>query len=478
MNHEHTPDDDLWSEFRDKDTSIPRRVEILWNFGVREVRRHQVGEPLQYWLPALELARENQLRAQWIQLCDDLTRHHISNLKKYQTAIEYANEGLGLIPEFTLDSEERVLQAHITWGKAVAFDNMSRIDEAIFFFKQSAQMYGDVGNTSLKNTLISNLIDCYLDNQQFDEADALISEVRDYFQSEDNLYYVATVDSYRAHILVQKGRVSEGLDLFLEAHSVLEQIHFLEPKFIYRLALAYSAKQEYQKAKKFFKRAKMMGLNRYFDAVEIAIKATRGLADTYELLDQKDKAEKARFDASCIEARTAKEMSSESDKTFVEIEKLRKIGEYDLAMQLANEILHAQETDGNIKLHLRAACENLITLFFNKKYDEVLYHWDQLPKKAIDAEDTLAIKVKNMVVHSLFRCNRVEEARELCYQVVADIRLQSNRQEMAYAYENLAEIESDPELRKKHQSVAIESNLEANNPTRALQITRKFREEY
>lgn len=91
-------DDDLWNEFNDSETPMPRKAAILYELGQKEMWNFISRDPLKYWLPGLQIARDNQLIRQWIEFAEVITREYIKGKVDYQKALEMAEEGLGLIP--------------------------------------------------------------------------------------------------------------------------------------------------------------------------------------------------------------------------------------------------------------------------------------------------------------------------------------------------------------------------------------------
>lgn len=478
MEFDGSSEDDLWREFGQEETSIPRKVEILWNLGLKESFKFRLGDPGQYWVPALDLASENGLISEAVTICSDLAKHNISKTRNYVEGLEFANLGLSLLPEIVFETEDRFNQAYMTWGKAVALENLGRLDEALFNYDSASKMYSDLSNDYLEHAVRTAAVFCHIELEQFDRAEKLIPELRDYFQAADNLDKVAYLDSLQAFVLLSQGHEDEALNLLLEAKSVLKQIKTIDPEFLCRLAYGYYRNLEYENALKTYSKAATLAFSKEPDDYIYAVRANLGMAEVFEAMGKPKRAAQARFDAETIQSRRAVSKTPTSDRGFKELETLRKRGDYQLALQLGTEIAREQDEAGNTKLKLRAECEILATLFLVKKYQEVLDLWNELPKAEIDRDDSLALRVKNMVVHALFRCNLIDQAKELCYQVIGDVRLQANMQERAYAFENLAEIEQDPQLRMKHQSVAIESHLQADNAARAMEITRKLRDEY
>jgi hypothetical protein len=179
-----------------------------------------------------------------------------------------------------------------------------------------------------------------------------------------------------------------------------------------------------------------------------------------------------------MDKRLKKPRLTNSAQTLKEVEHHRAKGEFDLAIQLTSELVQDSSEAGDISLRLRAECEHIITHFKKEDYEGVARTWEAMPRATLELHDELVIKIKNMVCHSLAKLGRVQEAADLNNQVLSDIRVGQNKQEQAYAFENRVEIESDPNEKKKHISYAIETNLEAQNPDRALKITRKFRDKY
>ena len=195
-------------------------------------------------------------------------------------------------------------------------------------------------------------------------------------------------------------------------------------------------------------------------------------------MGESEKAEAARFDAESMNKRLKKIQVPDNTKVLKEIEQLRSQGEYELAVQLATEVVQESSEAGDISLRIKAECENIITLFEKEDYEAVVQTWERFPQAVLELYDELIIRIKNMVCHAQYKIGRIAEAAKLNEQVLADIRVAQNKQEQAYAFENKVEIESDPNEKKKHISYAIETNLEAQNPDRALKITRKFRDQY
>ena len=471
-------EDDFWAEFDLGTTPMSRKVEILFNLGHRELWKSNTKEPLKYWMPALEIAGEHNLIRERVELLETITRELITNHNDYLRAIEMADYGLALIPEFTMDVDELTSKAHLTWGKAVAYDNLERYSEALAHFTSASAMYADVGNHLLANILASATIFCHIELNEHDEAEKLIPEIRAYFQGKEDLARIAYCDLMTAIIMMHRGQYQEALALTLEVMSVEKQVDKLDAGTLRWVAKAYLYNKEFKKAIYFYKEsikfASKKGERDYRDVV----KATLGLADVYEAMGKTEKAEAARFDAESMNKRLKKVQAPDNTKVLKEIEQLRSQGEYELAVQLATEVVQESSEAGDISLRIKAECENIITLFAKEDYEAVVQTWERFPQAVLELYDELVIRIKNMVCHAQYKLGRIEEAAKLNEQVLTDIRLAQNKQEQAYAFENRVEIESDPNEKKKHISYAIETNLEAQNPDRALKITRKFREKY
>jgi tetratricopeptide (TPR) repeat protein len=260
--------------------------------------------------------------------------------------------------------------------------------------------------------------------------------------------------------------------------SVEKQVDKLDAGTLRWVAKAYLYNKEFKTAVHFYKEsikfASKKGERDYRDVV----KATLGLADVYDAMGKTEKADAARFDAESMNKRLKKIQVPDNTKVLKEIEQLRSQGEYELAVQLATEVVQESSEAGDISLRIKAECENIITLFAKEDYEAVVQTWERFPQAVLELYDELVIRIKNMVCHAQYKLGRIEEAAKLNEQVLTDIRLAQNKQEQAYAFENRVEIESDPNEKKKHISYAIETNLEAQNPDRALKITRKFRDKY
>ena len=479
MNFDYTSsEDEFWTEFDLATTPMARKVEILFNLGHRELWKSTTKEPLKYWMPALEIAGEENLLRERVELVEAITRELITNQNDYLRAIEMADYGLALIPDFTIDVDELTSKAHLTWGKAVAYDNLERYSEALAYFTSASGMYADAGNHLLANILASGRIFCHIELNEHDEAEKLIPEIRAYFQGKEDLARIAYCDLMTAIIMMHRGQYKEALELALEVMSVERQVNKLDSGTLRWVAKAYLYNQDFKNAIHFYKEsikyASKKGNRDYRDVV----KATRGLADVYDAMGNLEKAEAARFDAESMNKRLKKIQVPDNTKVLKEIEQLRSQGEYELAVQLATEVVQESSEAGDISLRIKAECENIITLFEKEDYEAVVQTWERFPQAVLELYDELVIRIKNMVCHAQYKLGRIAEAAKLNEQVLADIRVAQNKQEQAYAFENKVEIESDPNEKKKHISYAIETNLEAQNPDRALKITRKFRDQY
>jgi tetratricopeptide (TPR) repeat protein len=479
MNYDYnSSEDDFWAEFDLGATPMSRKVEILFNLGHREMWKSNSREPLKYWIPALEIAQEHNLKSESIELLESITRELITNQNDYLRAIEMADHGLALMQDFTLDVDELSSKAHLTWGKAVAYDNLERHSEALAYFKSASDMYSDVGNHQLANVLASATIFSHIQLNEHDEAEKLIPEIRAYFLGKEDLARIAYCDLLTAIIMMHRGEYPEALALTLEVMSVERQVDKLDAGTLRWVAKAYLYNENYKQAIYYYKQsiryASKKGERDYRDVV----KATLGLADVYDAMGKTDKAEAARFDAQSMNKRLKKIQVPDNTKVLKEIEQLRSQGEYDLAVQLGTEVVQESSEAGDISLRIKAECENIITLFAKEDYEAVVQTWERFPQAVLELYDELVIRIKNMVCHAQYKLGRIEEAAKLNEQVLADIRVAQNKQEQAYAFENRVEIEADPNEKKKHISFAIETNLEAQNPDRALKITRKFRDKY
>lgn len=473
-----TPEDELWEEFNQAATLPARRVEILYSFGQREAWNFTSKEPMKYWMPALEMARENQLVREWVEVTEVITREYIMNQHEYELAIEMANEGLGLIPELAFDLEDRVSQAHLTWGKAVAYDNLEKYPEALAFFNLGSRMYANVGNDVLANVLASASAFIHTQLDEHDEAENMLPAIREFFIQKEDLARVAYCDLISAIVMMHKGQYQEALELALEVKSVEKQINKLDSGTLRWVAKAYFYTENYEEAVAHYRQAIKMASKKPDRDYKDVVKATLGLAEVYAAQGKTKEATAARFDAKVMDKRLKKPRLTNSAKAIKEVEQLRAKGEYDLAIQLTAELVQESSEAGDISLRLRAECEHIITNFLKEDYEGVASTWEAMPRATLELHDELVIKIKNMVCHSLAKLGRVQEASELNNQVLADIRLEQSKQEQAYAYENKVEIESDPNEKSKLVSYAIETNLEAQNIDRALKITRKFREKY
>ena len=473
-----TPEDELWEEFNQAATLPARRVEILYSFGHREAWNFPIKEPMKYWMPALEMARENQLVREWVEVTEAITREYIMNQHEYELAIEMANEGLGLIPEVAFDLEDRVSQAHLTWGKAVAYDNLEKYPEALAFFNLGSRMYANVGNDVLANVLASASAFIHTQLDEHDEAENMLPAIREFFIQKEDLARVAYCDLISAIVMMHKGQYQEALELALEVKSVEKQVNKLDSGTLRWVAKAYFYTENYEEAVAHYRQAIKMASKKPDRDYKDVVKATLGLAEVFAAQGKTKEATAARFDAKVMDKRLKKPRLTNSAKAIKEVEQLRAKGEYDLAIQLTAELVQESSEAGDISLRLRAECEHIITNFLKEDYEGVVNTWEAMPRATLELHDELVIKIKNMVCHSLAKLGRVQEASDLNNQVLSDIRVAQNKQEQAYAFENRVEIESDPNEKKKHISYAIETNLEAQNPDRALKITRKFRDQY
>jgi tetratricopeptide (TPR) repeat protein len=473
-----TPEDELWAEFNQPATLHARRVEILYSFGQREAWNFISKEPMKYWMPALEMARENHLVREWVEVTEVITREYIMNQHEYELAIEMANEGLGLIPELAFDLEDRVSQAHLTWGKAVAYDNIEKYPEALAFFNLGSRMYANVGNDVLANVLASASAFIHTQLDEHDEAENMLPAIREFFIQKEDLARVAYCDLISAIVMMHKGQYQEALELALEVKSVEKQVNKLDSGTLRWVAKAYFYTENYEEAVAHYRQAIKMASKKPDRDYKDVVKANLGLAEVFAAQGKTKEATAARFDAKVMDKRLKKPRLTNSAKAIKEVEQLRAKGEYDLAIQLTAELVQESSEAGDISLRLRAECEHIITNFLKEDYEGVANTWEAMPRATLELHDELVIKIKNMVCHSLAKLGRVQEASELNNQVLSDIRVAQNKQEQAYAFENRVEIESDPNEKKKHISYAIETNLEAQNPDRALKITRKFRDQY
>jgi tetratricopeptide (TPR) repeat protein len=471
-------DDDLWNEFNDPETPMARKAAILYELGHKEMWNFTSRDPLKYWLPGLEIAREHQLIRQWIEFAEVITREYIKGKIDYQKALEMADEGLGLIPEFSLDVEDRNSQAHLTWGKAVAYDNLEQFEKALTYFTIAFQMYSDVGNEFLSNIIKSAAINAHIELDEYADAEQMLVDNREFFLDKEDLGRVAYCDLLTVMILVHKGQYQEAIALALEVKSVEKQINKLDPDTLRWVAKAYFYVQEYDKAIDHYRQAIKLASKKHERDLSELIKANLGLAEVFDAQGNKDEAAVARFDAEAVKSRVKKPKLNDSSKLLQKVQKHRSEGEYELALQITAEIIQYSSEVGNISLHLRGKCERLVTLFEQDDYEGVVNTWEHIPRAALELSDELVIKIKNMVCHCLAKLGRAQEAADLSDQVFSDIRLEQDKQEQAYAFENRVEIESDPNEKSKHISYAIERNLEAQNPGRALKITRKFRKKY
>jgi tetratricopeptide (TPR) repeat protein len=474
----NTPEDELWEEFNDPSTTPARRVEILYSFGYRESWKLTFKEPMKYWMPALEMARENQLVREWVEVTEVITREYITTLHEYELAIEMANEGLGLIPELAFDQEDRNSQAHLTWGKAVAYDNLEKYPEALVLFNLGSKMYANVGNDILSNILASASAFIHTQLDEHDEAARILPDIREFFIQKEDLARVAYCDLISAIVMMHKGQYQEALELALEVKSVEKQVNKLDSGTMRWVAKAYYYTQDYEEAVAHYRQAIKMASKKPERDYKDVVKANLGLAEVFEAQGKTREAAAARFDAKVMDKRLKKPRLTNSANALKEVAHLRSKGEYDLANQRIAELVQESSEAGDISLRLRAECEYIITNFFKEDYEGVANTWEAMPRATLELHDELVIKIKNMVCHSLAKLGRVQEAADLNNQVLSDFRVAQNKQEQAYAFENRVEIESDPNEKKKHISYAIETNLEAQNPDRALKITRKFRDQY
>ena len=469
-------EDNLWNEFNDPATPMARKAAILYELGQRDMWNFTSRDPLKYWLPGLEIAREHQLVRLWVEFTEVITREYITNQHEYELAIEMANEGLGLIPELAFDTEDRTSQAHLTWGKAVAYDNLEKYPEALAFFNSGSRMYANVGNDILANVLASASAFIHIQLDEHDEAEKIIPAIREFFIQKEDLARVAYCDLISAIVMMHKGQYQE--ELALEVKSVEKQVNKLDSGTMRWVAKAYFYTENYEEAVAHYRQAIKMASKKPDRDYKDVVKANLGLAEVFAAQGKDKEAAAARFDAKVMDKRLKKPRLTNTAKAIKEVEQLRAKGEYDLAIQLTAELVQESSEAGDISLRLRAECEHIITNFLKEDYEGVASTWEAMPRATLELHDELVIKIKNMVCHSLAKLGRVQEAADLNNQVLSDIRVVQNKQEQAYAFENRVEIESDPNEKKKHISYAIETNLEAQNPDRALKITRKFRDQY
>lgn len=473
-----TPEDELWDEFNQKETPVARKAEILFNLGHRELWNFNTKDPFKYWMPGLEMARENQLVREWVEFTEAITREYITNQHEYEKALEMANEGLGLIPDLSFDHDDRVSQAHLTWGKAVAYDNLENYSEALVLFGIASRMYADVGNDLLSNVLASAVAFSHIELDEHDAAEQMLPPIREFFIEKEDLARVAYCDLISAIILMHKGKYQEALELALEAKSVEKQVSKLDAGTLRWVAKAYFYTQDYDEAVDHYRQSIKMATKKPDRDYKDVVKANLGLAEVYDAQGMSKEAAIARFDAKAMDKRLKKPKLVNSAKAIKEVQHLRANGEFELAIQRTTELVQESSEAGDINLRLRAECEQVITLFQKEDYEGVVNTWDELPQATLELHDELVLRIKNMVCHSQFKLGRIAEAANLNEQVLTDYRLELNKQEQAYAFENKAEIESDPNEKKKHLLYAIETNLDAQNPDRALKITRKHRDKY
>lgn len=471
-------DDDLWNEFNDSETPMARKATILCELGQKEMWNFTSRDPLKYWLPGLEIAREQQLIRQWVEFAEVITREYIKGKTDYEKALEMAEEGLGLIPEFSLDVDDRNSQAHLTWGKAVAYDNLEQSEKALTYFTIAYQMYSDVGNDFLSNIIKSAAIHTHIELDEYAEAEQMLIANREFFLDKEDLGRVAYCDMLTVMILIHKEQFQEALALALEVKSVEKQINKLDPGTLRWVAKAYFYVQDFDKAIDHYRQAIKLAAKKHDRDLSELVKANLGLADVFDAQGNKHEAAVARFDAEAINSRLKKPKLDDSSKLLQKVQKHRSEGEYELALQITAEIIQYSSEVGNISLHLRGECERLFTLFEKDDYEGVVNTWEHMPRAALELNDELVIRTKNMVCYCLAKLGRAQESADLSNQVFSDIRFEQDKQEQAYAFENRVEIESDPNEKSKHISYAIERNLEAQNPDRALKITRKFRDKY
>lgn len=471
-------DDDLWNEFNDPETPMARKATILYELGQKEMWNFTSRDPLKYWLPGVEIAREHQLIRQWVEFAEVITREYIKGNTDYEKALEMAEEGLGLIPEFSLDVDDRNSQAHLTWGKAVAYDNLEQSEKALTYFTIAYQMYSDVGNDFLSNIIKSAAIHTHIELDEYAEAEQMLVANREFFLEKEDLGRVAYCDMLTVMILIHKEQFQEALALALEVKSVEKQINKPDPGTLRWVAKAYFYVQDFDKAIDHYRQAIKLAAKKHDRDLSELVKANLGLADVFDAQGNKHEAAVARFDAEAINSRLKKPKLDDSSKLLQKVKKHRSEGEYELALQITAEIIQYSSEVGNISLHLRGECERLFTLFEKDDYEGVVNTWEHMPRAALELNDELVIRTKNMVCYCLAKLGRAQESADLSNQVFSDIRFEQDKQEQAYAFENRVEIESDPDEKSKHISYAIERNLEAQNPGRALKITRKFRDKY
>ncbi len=471
-------DDDLWNEFNDPETPMARKATILYELGQKEMWNFTSRDPLKYWLPGVEIAKEHQLIRQWVEFAEVITREYIKGNTDYEKALEMAEEGLGLIPEFSLDVDDRNSQAHLTWGKAVAYDNLEQSEKALTYFTIAYQMYSDVGNEFLSNIIKSAAIHTHIELDEYAEAEQMLVANREFFLEKEDLGRVAYCDMLTVMILIHKEQFQEALALALEVKSVEKQINKPDPGTLRWVAKAYFYVQDFDKAIDHYRQAIKLAAKKHDRDLSELVKANLGLADVFDAQGNKHEAAVARFDAEAINSRLKKPKLDDSSKLLQKVQKHRSEGEYELALQITAEIIQYSSEVGNISLHLRGECERLFTLFEKDDYEGVVNTWEHMPRAALELNDELVIRTKNMVCYCLAKLGRAQESADLSNQVFSDIRFEQDKQEQAYAFENRVEIESDPDEKSKHISYAIERNLEAQNPGRALKITRKFRDKY
>jgi tetratricopeptide (TPR) repeat protein len=470
--------DELWNEFNEAATPTARKIEILFNMGHREMWNPKAKDSLKYWLPALEMARTAGLKSEWIELTEAITREYITNQSEYVKALEMADEGLALIPEFSLDDDERTSQAHLTWGKAVAYDNLKKDELALTYYTVASQMYADVKNDFLANIVGGAAIHARIELGEIEDAERLLEANRAYFLDKEDLGRIAYCDLLTVMIMIERKQFKEALALALEVKSVEKQIGKLDAGTLRWVAKAYFFAKDYEQAVAHYRQALKLATKKPTRDLKELVKNNLGLADALDALGKTKEAEEARFDAKSVDVRLKNPQLDDGSKALEEVRKLRQEGDFALALQSATEIIQASSEAGDISLRLRGECEKIFTLFQKEDYEGVVNTWDEMPQATLEFHDDLVIKIKNMVCHSQYKLGRVQEAAELNNQVLSDIRLEQSKQEQAYAYENKVEIESDPNEKSKLVSYAIETNLEAQNIDRALKITRKFRDKY
>ena len=470
---------DLWEEFNNPKTSWPRKIHILYTLAYQANSVMDYDNEYTYLASALEIAKEQKLAKEGIELRLTLARVLNNTLDEPQRALEIANEAEALLPEFTVDVEELTNKAALTQIKGKIFVVLERYHEAIYQWNAHAELSTLINSQPGVAYGYEQLARCYIEIHELEQAKKYAELARVIYRENARVGDVCDVDRVLARVLLERGHAKKAalvLKGIRRAERLVNGRSSDETKLW--LAVALSASQDYDQAEKVFRRIIKDSLNSRKAEFKIGLLAARYLSFMLGELGRTEERDELWESIREVESRLPNFDQADDQVRRAEINTLLVGGHVDEALMAAGEFTVDKSEKGEIDGRWVGIFDTLRCHRERNDAEAIVIVWDSISHSSLEFQDDLVIPLKNMVSHALAVIGRIEEAVELNNQVLADYRLDQSLQEKAYAHENKARFLKTLKkslAAKKWIDLAIEENMEAGNINRALMLSKTFR---